>query len=131
MQEHEAGTSSAPRHLHLCVGPELFLPVVLTHVGPLGEPQMLELMTLLHAEVPHRLPEALDRGGCVPSAAVTVQADTIQASLTFVRQNASCWLCGDDATLKSVGCTLLVRVGPRLAGPAEATLDAFFAAGEG
>ena len=136
--EMAASNSAAPppppqqRRLHLAVGEHAFLPALLrVHHGDwLGEPQMHELMALLHAAVPETLPNLLQQRSTSRVHAQAIEADTLCARLTFLPTTSSCWLLcdGDEqqqqqqqhapattTTMSAVPYTLLVDVEPRAA----------------
>ena len=109
-----SSASVSSSRLNLRVGPSHYLPVALKTRDDVTGPWLDELMALLHAEVPQRLPHALERGSAVAGPSAAVRADSIQATLTFVPRDSSCSLfCpDDDRGLSAVSTTLLVAVEP-------------------
>ena len=107
------------RRLHIAVGPDTYLSVLLRISGDgswFGETHLEELMALLLQEVPERLPPLLQ---CrVPTrAAHSVAIDSMTVSLIFQPTVSTMWLVCDGLTAASamtaVPVTLLVSVEPR------------------
>ena len=86
------------RRLHLRVGPNLFLPVVLKLHGSgswFGELQLHELLAVLEAEVPVRLPQLIhQRATSTPPE--LVRGDTLSVRLAFCPSDARTWLVGEE-----------------------------------
>mmetsp|Transcript_50526 Transcript_50526/g.149069 ORF Transcript_50526/g.149069 Transcript_50526/m.149069 type:complete len:115 (-) Transcript_50526:22-366(-) len=53
---------------------------------------MQELMSLLHAELPQRVPHLDLQGQMTPMQPELVLGDSLQATLTFVPNGTHCWL---------------------------------------
>ena len=124
---------------NLRVGPELYLRCQLKlgeggtrGANWFGEAEMEELMSMLHSELPRRVPQL---SGSVPPE--IVRGDSLQVCLTFVPNNTHCWLLsgGQDepgeatsaaggthaqATYAPLSHTLLLHVEPYDADSSEA-----------
>ena len=125
--------TSAPfqqRRLHLQVGAHSFLPVTLrifcTQADQpsqwFGEPQLQELMELLHAEVPNTLPPLIAQRTPQRSVPMPLNGKHIAVCLTFLPTTSATWLVtngGHDGNssispaLAAVPFTLLCDVEPR------------------
>lgn len=97
-----ATSTSMCRRLHLRVSGQAFLAVLLRTGDKLSldEPTLNELLSLLHVELPNRLPAVLEQR--VPARiAATVHSTSLCARMQFVPSASSSWLVTDNASKAS------------------------------
>ena len=119
----DAAAASIDRRMHICVGPDQFLPTRLrVHADDsssewlFGEAQMHEVLALLQQAVPQRLASLLQQRVPPRDFDGPLRGDTITASLTYQPTTTSLWLLGsseaDGRTRSAVPYTLLCDVQP-------------------